>query len=381
MKVTVSVLGRFHAFYLARELDRLGFLDRLITSYPAWWAARWGVPTNHVRSLWPVEGARRVLPRSLRRWLQRRGTLHRAYDVLAARGVPARSDVVVAWSGSAERTIRRAREAGAWTIVERCSSHMRTQREILREEYARHGLEPDLASSKAVEQEEREYEVADRIAIPSSFVEQTFLDRGVAPDKLLRIPYGVDPEEFEPVPKEDDIFRVVFAGALGVRKGTRYLLEAFAGLDLPDAELLLLGTTREEAKPWLARYRAQVRHPGHVPQRELYRWYSQGSVFVLPSVEEGMAYVQLQAMACGLPLICTPNTGGEDLIREGEEGFVVPIRDVEALQERLVWGYEHREELREMGRAARQRVLREFTWRDYGERAVAAYRDILAMEH
>ncbi len=146
MKVTVSVLGRFHAFYLARELDHHGCLDRLITSYPAWAAARWGVPKHRVRSLWPVEAGRRALPRSLRDRLQRRGTVQWEYDALASRSLPAEPDIVVAWSGSAERTLRRARKRGAVAIVERGSAHMRAQREILREEYARYGhvIEPDL---------------------------------------------------------------------------------------------------------------------------------------------------------------------------------------------------------------------------------------------
>lgn len=374
MNVTVSVLGRFHAFYLARELERRKALDRLVTTYPKWAVARWGVSRQAVRSLWPLEVGRRVLPRSLRRRLQRSGALQSAYDRLASRCISERSDLVVAWSGSAERTLQRARESGARRVLERCSSHMRVQERLLREEYERLGLEPDVPSPAAVEREEREYDEADRIAIPSSFVERTFLDQGVPAEKLMRIPYGVDTDEFRPIAKEDEVFRVVYAGSLGVRKGTLYLLKAFSELDLPRSELLLLGTVREEAKPWLKEYGEHVRHPGHVPQHELYRWYSQGSVFVMPSIEEGMAYVQLQAMACGLPLICTPHTGGEDLIEEGEHGFVVPVRDVEALQEKLEWAFVHQDRCRAMGDAARKRVLKNFTWREYGKRVARAYR-------
>lgn len=377
MRATVSVLGQFHAFYLARELERHGVLDRLITSYPAWAVNRWGVSKDRVKSLWPIELARRASPHWLRHWMRRRGSLDAAYDRMAARSIPPGTDVVVAWSGSAEITLRRAQEEGATIIVERGSSHIRSQREILEEEYSRHGLEPDIPSDRAVDRQEREYELADRIAVPSCFVERSFVDRGIEQEKLLRLPYGVDPDEFEPVPKEDDVFRVVFAGSLGVRKGTKYLLRAFSELDLPRSELLLLGRVREEAKPWFAGHGDRIRHPGHVPQKELHRWYSQGSVFALPSIEEGMACVQLQAMACGLPLICTPNTGGEDLVREGQEGFVLPIRDVEALKDRLLWCYEHKDKCREMGHAARERVLEHFTWRHYGERVVAAYDEVL----
>jgi glycosyltransferase involved in cell wall biosynthesis len=94
------------------------------------------------------------------------------------------------------------------------------------------------------------------------------------------------------------------------------------------------------------------------------------------SVEEGLAMVQVQAMACGLPLICTSATGGEDLIAEVREGFVIPIRDVEALKQKLMWCYQNREACRAMGHAARQRVQQGFTWDDYGKRMLAEYQRI-----
>jgi glycosyltransferase involved in cell wall biosynthesis len=89
----------------------------------------------------------------------------------------------------------------------------------------------------------------------------------------------------------------------------------------------------------------------------------------MPSLEEGFAMVQFQAMACGLPLICTTNTGGEDLItKDGEEGYVVPIRDVEALKEKILYLYENQDIAKEMGQKAKQKVENGFTWDNYGDR-------------
>lgn len=87
--------------------------------------------------------------------------------------------------------------------------------------------------------------------------------------------------------------------------------------------------------------------------------------------------VQAEAMACGVPVICSTNTGGEDIIRDGVDGFVVPVRDVEALKEKILYLYEHEEERRAMGRSALKRA-REFTWDRYGERVVETYRNLLA---
>ena len=88
--------------------------------------------------------------------------------------------------------------------------------------------------------------------------------------------------------------------------------------------------------------------------------------------------VQAEAMACGLPVICSTNTGGEDIIRDGIDGFVVPVRDVEALKEKILYLYEHEEERREMGRNALERA-KGFTWDRYGERVVEAYKRILRL--
>ena len=127
------------------------------------------------------------------------------------------------------------------------------------------------------------------------------------------------------------MFRVVWCGTLCVRKGIHYLLQAFHELDLKNSELILIGAIDEDFKLFLDKYKkTNIKALGPKPQKTLPRYYSQGSIFVHPSIEEGLSMVQLEAMACGLPLICTTNTGGEDIITDEKDGFVVPIRDVRA---------------------------------------------------
>jgi glycosyltransferase involved in cell wall biosynthesis len=222
--------------------------------------------------------------------------------------------------------------------------------------------------------------VCDYIAIPSLFVRRTFLERGVPQKKLIHVPYGVDLSSFRQIPKTDDVFRVVFAGGMTFRKGVHYLLAAFSELRLPNSELLLIGGFNDEMEGFFKKYKGSFKWVGAVPQRELYRYYSQGSVFVLPSIEEGLAMVQPQAMACGLPVICTTNTGGEDIIRDGIDGFVMPIRDIEVLKEKLSYLYEHRDVCRAMGESAKQRVSTGFSWDDYGAKIVAEYERVLAIK-
>jgi glycosyltransferase involved in cell wall biosynthesis len=98
---------------------------------------------------------------------------------------------------------------------------------------------------------------------------------------------------------------------------------------------------------------------------------------LITSIEEGFAMVQFQAMACGLPLICTTNTGGEDLItNDGEEGFVIPIRDVDAIKEKILYLFNNPNIAKKMGQSAKIKVRDNFSWDDYGNRYVENLRKI-----
>lgn len=381
MKVTVSVLGRFWAFNLAGQLYRRGHLRRLITTYPKFETVKYGVPRSHIVSLLPIEGFNRSwhkAPAWLKDRYDPRPLVHNATDRLAAAWIPEDTDIFVGWSGVSLHSLRRAREYGAVTVVERGSSHMRYQTAILREEYEKFGASSQITHPDIYEKELQEYEEADYVAVPSSFVKSTFLEEGVSANKLLHLPFGVEISDFRPVPKEDNTFRVIHCGGLTLRKGVHYLLAAFAELDLRDAELWLIGSMTEEIRPFLKKYaNARVFHRGPYPQRELHRYYSQGSVFCLASIEEGLAMVIPQAMACGLPVVCTTNTGGADIVREGLDGFIVPIRDVPSLKERLLKLYENPDLRTAMGRSARERVSLGFTWDHYGTHVETCYRELL----
>jgi glycosyltransferase involved in cell wall biosynthesis len=271
------------------------------------------------------------------------------------------------------RTIRVAKKRGAMTVIERCSSHIEYQRDILKDEYARFGLDIEPVPAGIVERELEEYAEADYIAIPSQFVKRSFLERGVPAEKLIHTPYGVDLMAFRPLRKVDNVFRVINVGAQSIRKGTIYLIQAFAELKLPNAELVLIGPVSEELRPLVAPYEGSFRFLGAVPQEQLIHHYAQADVFALCSVEEGLAYVQPQAMACGLPVICTTNTGGEDIVRDGVDGFVIPIRDVALLKDKISFFYENRQACSEMGNSALERVRSGLSWGDYGQRVVDAY--------
>lgn len=381
MQVTISVRGRFHAFYLAKQLQDRGGLRELATSYPKFETVKYGIARNNIRSLPSYEVLIRLwykLPVAVCRAYPFDYWLSDLFDRYVSTTLTHENSVFVGWSAGCLNAIRRAKELGIVTVVERGSSHMLTHLELLRDEYDLHGIKFIEHHPIITQKELKEYDEADYISIPSSFVKRTFLERGFLEQRLLHNPYGVDLTHFFPVPKEDSIFRVIYCGAFSIRKGIGYLLQAFSELRLPKAELWLIGSRDPQTEPLLKRFESpSIKYLGPFREFELHKYYSQGSVFCMPSIEEGLAMVQPQAMACGLPLVCTTNTGGEDLIEDGKEGFVVPIRDVEALKKKLLFLYENQDVCRAMGIAARLKVQKDFTWSEYGERMMNLYQRII----
>ncbi len=381
VRVCIGSAGRFHTFDLARQMQRLGHLSGLYTGYPRWKVD--GLPQKKVQTFPWLMGPAMLLGRwgfhnhSMQRQLNR--WVVESFDHWMAKRLPP-CDVMHCLSGFGLATHRLAKQRyGALTVCDRGSSHIVYQDEILAEEYARCGVPYQGIDPRMVERELREYDECDYVVLPSSFTYRTFLQKGVPETKLAKVSYGVDLNLFRPVPKEDDIFRVLYVGALSLRKGMPYLLEAVAPLKLLRFELWLIGSVLPEVRPFLAKYEGQYRHFGIIPRAELYRYYSQSSVLVLPSLEEGLALVQAQAMACGLPVIATTNTGAEDLFRPNVEGFIVPIRSAEAIRERILYLYHNNELREEMAKAALRRVQSVGGWDTYGQGMLDQYH--LALRH
>ena len=206
--------------------------------------------------------------------------------------------------------------------------------------------------------------------MPSNFVKKTFIERGIPSEKIFVNPFGVDLKHFKKLDIKKEKFRIVFAGKACLRKGFHYLIEAMELLKNYEIELWHVGILDPEIKKFNYQKENIVYHGSH-PQNELYKYYNHCNVFVLPSLEEGLALVTLQAMACGLPVICTPNTGIENVItKDGEEGFLIPIRDPGAIAEKVLELYKNKALGIKMGNAAAKRVASGFTWDDYGKRYI-----------
>ena len=290
-----------------------------------------------------------------------------------------RPKAVVCYDSCAQRTFEGAKSLGTLCVLDQSIGHICTGLQLLREEAKLH---PDFADSLPtkvpewlIERCSQEALLADCVLSPSEYVRHSLIANGVEPARIAALPFGVDPERFQPRPEgTEKTFRVLFVGQLSQRKGIKYLLEAFRNLRLPSAELVLVGNVAGSGKG-LLRYRDMFQHIPNVPRAEVHHWFERADVFVYPSLHEGSALAIYEALACGLPIITTPNSGS--MVQDGIQGYIVPIRDVERLKEKILLLYENRELRQEMSRRARLRA-EEFTWAAYQQRLGSILLNLLA---
>lgn len=304
---------------------------------------------------------------------------NRQFDESVARMVKAtRPSAVICYDSCALNTFKACKKTGSVAILDQSVGHLKSGIRILREEAELHPEFADTLSINVpewlVEQCTAEALVADRVLVASEYVRKTLIENGVSPSRIAIIPYGVDVTRFYPATKRDDgTFRVLFVGGIGQRKGIKYLLEAFRQLNLPGAELVLVGGViggGDALKP----YQGIFRHVPNVPYREVNTVFQSADIFVYPSLHEGSALAIYEALASGLPVITTPNSGS--VVRDGVDGFIVPIRDVEALKEKILLLYQDKVIRDRMGLQARKRA-ESFTWQAYRQKLGTLVQNII----
>lgn len=278
------------------------------------------------------------------------------------------------YEDGALETFRAAKQRGAKCIYDLPIAYWKAGRQIFLEEAER---EPEWAmtldglndSEDKLERKDEEIRQADCIVVASQFTKQTLDLSECQKANINVIPYGAPPplKDFKPAAGRRPL-RVLFVGSLGQRKGTAYLLRACEHLGW-HVGLTLIGN--EPAAKCLPISAALRRHRwiSSCTHADILGEMRNHDVLVFPSLFEGFGLVILEAMSQGMTVITTPNTGGPDVIRDGENGFIVPIRSTDAIAERLEWLIDDRVRLASMREAALN-TARAMSWKTY-ERAIA----------
>jgi glycosyltransferase involved in cell wall biosynthesis len=247
-----------------------------------------------------------------------------------------KAGVFLHYSGCGLDAARSFRARGGISIVEAVNSHVLDQQGILREEYRRIGLPWRPFHTRETRRRVSEYDEADYVLVPSEFVRRTFLGRGFVPEKILKVPYR--PRAIEgcsasvaPSRRDDGVFRILYVGSVSVRKGVRYLVEAFGRFRHPRKELLIVGPVSSSSGLENLALPHGVRFAGVLKGEKLRNAYRSATLFCLPTLEEGLALVMAEALGNGIPVVATDHSGAEDLFVDGREGVITRIRDVDAL--------------------------------------------------
>ncbi len=378
MKVIVSTHGRFHAFELAQGLHKHDLLHRLVTPYPSRAVKKLTNAELPLRNAAWIELFKRICSKA-RIGNKCDAFVGHKFGQFAARTDMTGADIFVGWSNASLEAIPVARETGLKIVIERGSSHIKHQTDVLKGAYQLIGMNVSTASHKVIERELAEYEQADAIAVPSNFAAQTFTDRGISPEKLIVNNYGVDLSRFKPIDTKTnrDKPRILFVGQVGVRKGIPNLLNAFSKLK-DKAELHLVGPIEPGFSSYLRDAATDgVTIKGSVSGDSLPEIYGNADIFCLPSLEEGFPLVNLQALASGCPVITTEAAGAADIIRDGTNGLTVANDSTEQLTDALEKLIEDVALRQEMSEAAPLSVLDGFTWGRYVSRAITAYENLL----
>ena len=311
------------------------------------------------------------------------GAKKKYLDWIASRHLATgRYDLFHSWSGDCLRSLQVATQRRIPSIVEiptwhRDGGKVNVNRPEIAESASNTSRFRNWKAGLLLERKRfvEEYGLADLLLVLSETAANTFRARGFPEEKLFYLPRGVDVERFKPGQRPGK-FRAVFSGALIKRKGIHHVLEAWHRLNLPHAELWLVGSVHDEAKPFLKQFwRDNIRVVGFVRDPETY--LNQSTVHVFPSQWEGSAKVTYEAAACALPQVTTREAG--DVVRDGLEGIIVRPRDVDAIAAALEHLHRHPEIVEQMGSAARRRVVENFTWDHFRTRLLDAYEIAMRM--
>ena len=252
-----------------------------------------------------------------------------------------------------------AKEQGAATIV--CQMDpSQVEVDMVREEeriWPGWAKSPLLVPDEYLVWRKAEWALADLVMVNSKWTLDALVRLGVPSEKIAVVPLAYEPEEIdsEKTPRPDGPLRVLYLGQVNIRKGIQYLLEAARKLDRKKFRFDVAGPI-SIADEHVVTAPANVTFHGAVTRDRVREFYREADVFVLPTISDGFALTQLEAMAHGLPVVTTPNCG--EVVRDGIDGFLVPARDATSLAKALENLADDPERLEAMREAARENVAR-----------------------
>lgn len=379
VKVIVSHPGRQHSHHLVYALQEGNMLERCFTGF---WYKPHKFPYNFLKKIPKFESelkkryfekinpeivSQNPLPEIKHRFILKSKDLWlkigKEFDKWVAKRLRNIDfDIFIGYELSSLESFKYSKEKGKICIYDLPIVAYNFQMEIF-EKYLRISYPENEIFVK-----KEEIKLVDYFFVPSEIVKKSLIDLGITEDKIIKIPYGVDVQFFSPKKeyRKENGLKIIFVGNISFRKGIEILLKAVSELkDEIEFELNLVGSIGDAGKI-LKKYNGIYKYHSFVPHEKLREMYKENDIFVFPSFLEGFAQVVLEAMACGLPVIVSDRAGSNDAVRDGIDGFIIPAGDVKALKEKIIYFYNNREKIEEMGKNAVEQA-KKYTWERYRE--------------
>jgi glycosyltransferase involved in cell wall biosynthesis len=378
MKIIVSCSGKFHAFNLVEELLNYGHDVLFFTSY----ASNKNIYLKHfvrrkdkekidvkfIKTNLCVAFALKIFPKHSQ-------LVNNYFDKWVSKKIINYSaDIFIGWSSMSEHSLMAAKRNGMKTILERGSAHILVQDILLKNEYKSIGKKFKI-SERTINKELIEYQISDYISIPSRFVLNTFLQNHIPNSKLFINPYGVS-NHFEPVLfSNSKVTTFLYLGKLSIQKGAHILFTILEELISKkfNFKFLFIGESENEINNLLKRKLLtsdNIKFLGHINHYELNKYIGECDVAIVPSIQDGFAMVASQILKVGLPIIISENAGAEQLIIEGNNGWVVKPNSIE-IQKRVEWCIFNLENIKAMRLdILKNNCYKELTWNDYANRYI-----------
>lgn len=381
MKINLAVCGKFHLLNYVEELNSAGLLENFFFSYKRGTEFALAGDQKKYKNLFIKEYLTQGQARLLK------GRLHDQTSILFGKVWAAQ--VAHVWTdadifhfvshGHCRKLVDRARRAAASSIAEVVNTHPENMLEVRRKELVRRGL--GASELKITEREIRqlqESQLADFLLAPSAHVRRTYVERGFDASRIFVLPFGANLKRFNcegarsASSAYSDKLRIICVGAVSLRKGQLYLLEALNKLNKSLFEVTLVGAMAPEIRPLIQDFDSFTHLP-HVDNKNLQQLFNKNDVFCLPTFEEGMAVANLEAMAAGLCVLTTRESGADAVIDHGETGFFIEPGNTDQIAATLDYFQQNRGVVKAVGQQGAKKIMGQYSWATYAKRLTEIY--------
>lgn len=274
--------------------------------------------------------------------------------------------IVIGYEKSCYKTFKRAKSLGAITILDLAQTHTHFIK-MLRIEFPffRDITGGDYFFHRISNRKLKEYDLADYILTLSTLAKQSLIENGINPQKIRVINLGFNPNQFFAKNNYNSLLnrplRIIFTGIVTQRKGVNIIASCAKKIIHLPIDFIIIGP-KDDGFIFIDNV-PNIKYISYLQHNNLVDEFHSSDVFVLPSYLDSWGMVVIEAMACGLPVIVSENTGAKDAVTN-ECGFIIPINDEIALREKIEYFYYNRSEIERMGKNARKQSER-YTWDNY----------------